>query len=342
MSILSDRQIRNLCVPPLCTYINAVFRNGELVHGNARNDFFGSEEDFNTFCQEQKERYNTVVVRDVPNPSIIRPVFKPMIEPFADRQVREVTRRLNKMDEELRESAEWLVHEEMEKIIGQTLSLKLFHAKRDVSLSNIDDNLSDILVEMGVPPSHMSLFYEGKYFRTVGDFFQVAYESLVSADDRHTDHIISYGLSSYGYDLRLGNKFKVFTNVNSTVINPKAFDKRSFVDIEGDVCIVPPNSFVLGASLERIVMPKDVTGVVLGKSTYARCGIDCLATPLEAGWEGHVTLEFANTTPLPAMLFAGEGCCQVLFLKGDPCDVTYAMRNGKYQNQEEGPVTPRV
>lgn len=155
--------------------------------------------------------------------------------------------------------------------------------------------------------------------------------------------IVSYGLSSYGYDLRCGNKFKIFTNVNSTVIDPKKFDEKSFVEFEGDICIIPPNSFVLCASLERIKMPKDVTGVVLGKSTYARTGISCLATPLEAGWEGYVTLEFANTTPLPAMLYAGEGCCQVLFFKGSiPCEVSYADRGGKYNNQAAGPVTARV
>lgn len=154
--------------------------------------------------------------------------------------------------------------------------------------------------------------------------------------------IISYGLSSYGYDLRIGNKFKIFTNINSTVINPKDFDKRSFVDFEGDVCIIPPNSFVLAASLEYIRMPRNVTGVVLGKSTYARTGIVCIATPLEAEWEGHVTLEFANTTPLPAMLFANEGAAQVLFFDGEECLTSYADRGGKYQCQEAGPVLPKV
>lgn len=338
MTILSDRQIRNLCYPPLCRYKTANLINGRFEAHSLEKDFHGSEEDFQKFTEHNLKFFGLTTFRIETEPSN----FKPMIEPFADRQVREVTRRLNKMDEELRESAEWLVHEELSKVLGSQLSLKIFKAKRDASLSTVDGSFSDLLVEVALPPMHMHLFYDGKYFRTVGDFFQLAYETIVDADDRHFDPIISYGLSSYGYDLRLGNKFKVFTNVNTTVINPKNFDKRSFVDFEGDVCIVPPNSFVLGASLERLTMPPNVTGVVLGKSTYARCGIDCLATPLEAGWEGHVTLEFANTTPLPAMLFAGEGCCQVLFLEGAACDVTYAMRNGKYQNQEAGPVTPRV
>ena len=156
------------------------------------------------------------------------------------------------------------------------------------------------------------------------------------------ERIIRSGLSSYGYDLRVGNQFKIFTNAFNTVINPKDFSDRSFVDHTGDVCIIPPNSFVLAASAEKISMPENLVGVVLGKSTYARCGIECLATPLEPGWEGYVTLEFANTTPLPAMLFAGEGACQVLFFQGEKCMTSYADRNGKYQNQVSGPVTPRV
>lgn len=146
--------------------------------------------------------------------------------------------------------------------------------------------------------------------------------------------IVSYGLSSYGYDVRIADEFMIFTNVNTTVVNPKDFDKRNYVEFKGDVCIIPPNSFVLARSLEYFRMPRNVTGLVLGKSTYARCGINCLATPLEAGWEGHITLEYANTTPLPAMLFANEGAAQVLFFEGDEqCEVSYADRGGKYQGQ---------
>lgn len=156
------------------------------------------------------------------------------------------------------------------------------------------------------------------------------------------DKIISYGTSSFGYDLRIGHEFKIFTNINSTVVNPKDFDRGSFSEFEGDVCIIPPNSFVLAASKEYIRMPRNVTGVVLGKSTYARCGIVCIATPLEAGWEGYVTLEFSNTTPLPAMLFANEGAAQVLFFEGENCFTSYADRGGKYQCQEAGPVLPRM
>lgn len=154
--------------------------------------------------------------------------------------------------------------------------------------------------------------------------------------------IISYGLSSYGYDIRIGNKFKIFNNINSTVLNPKNFDTNSFVEYEGDICIIPPNSFVLASSLEYIRMPRNVTGIVLGKSTYARCGIVCIATPLEAEWEGYVTLEFANTTPLPAMLFANEGAAQVLFFEGPDCLISYKDRGGKYQYQPFGPILPKL
>lgn len=154
--------------------------------------------------------------------------------------------------------------------------------------------------------------------------------------------VVSFGLSSFGYDLRVGRKFKIFTNVNNSIIDPKDFSENSFVDFEGDVCIIPPNSFVLAYSEELIAMPNDVLGVVLGKSTYARCGINCLATPLEPGWTGHVTLEFANTTPLPAKIYAGEGSCQVLFLKGEVCKTSYSDRNGKYQNQSAEPVIPKM
>ncbi len=160
------------------------------------------------------------------------------------------------------------------------------------------------------------------------------------------ERVISYGVSSYGYDLRAGHKFKIFTNIASAVVDPKNFDSKSFVDIEvendGDFVIVPPNSFLLTYSIEKIKMPRNLTGVVLGKSTYARCGVICNCTPLEAGWEGHVTLEFSNTTPLPMKFYAGEGCCQVLFFQGNPCSTSYADRSGKYQDQGCEVVLPKV
>ena len=146
--------------------------------------------------------------------------------------------------------------------------------------------------------------------------------------------LISYGTSSYGYDVRCSRQFKVFTNINSATVDPKNFDEGSFVDVENDVCIIPPNSFALASTMEYFRIPRDVLVVCLGKSTYARCGIIVNVTPLEPEWEGHVTLEFSNTTTLPAKIYAGEGVAQMLFFQSDePCEVTYRMRGGKYQGQ---------
>jgi dCTP deaminase len=148
------------------------------------------------------------------------------------------------------------------------------------------------------------------------------------------ERIVSYGTSSYGYDIRCANEFKIFTNINSTIVDPKNFDEKSFVDFVGDVCIIPPNSFALARTVEYFRIPRSVLTVCLGKSTYARCGIIVNVTPLEPEWEGHVTLEFSNTTPLPAKIYAGEGCAQVLFFESDEvCAVSYRDKGGKYQGQ---------
>jgi dCTP deaminase len=148
------------------------------------------------------------------------------------------------------------------------------------------------------------------------------------------DRIISYGTSSYGYDVRCAPQFKIFTNINSAVVDPKRFDASSFVDLESDVCIIPPNSFALASTVEYFRIPRDVLTICLGKSTYARCGIIVNVTPLEPEWEGHVTLEFSNTTPLPARIYANEGVAQMIFFEADePCEVSYADRGGKYQGQ---------
>ena len=148
------------------------------------------------------------------------------------------------------------------------------------------------------------------------------------------NRIVSYGLSSYGYDVRCANEFKIFTNINSAVVDPKAFDANSFVDMQADVCIIPPNSFALARTVEYFRIPRDVLTICLGKSTYARCGIIVNVTPLEPEWEGHVTLEFSNTTPLPAKIYAGEGVAQMIFLMAkDVCEVSYKDRCGKYQGQ---------
>jgi dCTP deaminase len=146
--------------------------------------------------------------------------------------------------------------------------------------------------------------------------------------------VISYGVSSYGYDIRVADEFKVFTNINTTVIDPKAFDPRSFVDIKAPICIVPPNSFALARTVEYFRIPRDVLTVCLGKSTYARCGIIVNVTPFEPEWEGTATLEISNTTPLPAKIYANEGIAQVLFFQSDePCETSYADKSGKYQAQ---------
>jgi dCTP deaminase len=153
------------------------------------------------------------------------------------------------------------------------------------------------------------------------------------------DGVISYGLSSYGYDLRVSDEFKVFTNVYNAVVDPKNFAPNSFVDVQTDVCIIPPNSFALARSIEYFRIPRNVLTVCLGKSTYARAGILTNVTPFEPMWEGHVTLEISNTTPLPAKIYANEGLCQVLFFEGDDApEVSYADRKGKYQGQRG--VTP--
>ena len=148
--------------------------------------------------------------------------------------------------------------------------------------------------------------------------------------------VISYGLSSYGYDIRVANEFKIFTNVNTTIVDPKCFDERSFVDFKGDVCIVPPNSFALACTVEYFRIPRNVLTVCLGKSTYARCGIIVNVTPFEPEWEGFATLEISNTTPLPAKIYANEGIAQVIFFESDePCLVSYADKKGKYQAQQD-------
>ncbi len=165
-------------------------------------------------------------------------------------------------------------------------------------------------------------------------------EPFVEAQKR--EGVISYGLSSYGYDARVSDEFKIFTNVDNAVVDPKAFSDKSFVDRRTEVCIIPPNSFALARTVEYFRVPRDVLVICVGKSTYARCGIIVNVTPLEPEWEGYVTLEFSNTTPLPAKVYANEGACQFLFLKAEGvCEVSYADRAGKYMRQR-GVTLPRL
>lgn len=161
-------------------------------------------------------------------------------------------------------------------------------------------------------------------------------------NDENNNKIISYGNSSYGYDARVCDDFKIFTNIDNQIVDPKNLTSKSLVSKKTDICIIPPNSFALARTVEYFKIPKDVLVICVGKSTYARCGIIVNVTPLEPGWEGHVTLEFSNTTPLPAKIYAFEGCCQFLFFKGEQqCRTSYADRNGKYMKQT-GVTLPKV
>ena len=161
-------------------------------------------------------------------------------------------------------------------------------------------------------------------------------------DSQMKNNTVSFGVSSYGYDIRIAPEFKIFTNINSTVVDPKNFDPRSFVDFTGDICIIPPNSFALASTVEYFRIPRDVLTVCLGKSTYARCGIIVNVTPFEPEWEGFVTLEISNTTPLPAKIYANEGIAQVLFFQSDePCEISYKDKKGKYQAQR-GVTLPKI
>ena len=155
-------------------------------------------------------------------------------------------------------------------------------------------------------------------------------------DKQVREGVISYGVSSYGYDIRVADEFKIFTNVYSAIVDPKQFDTRSMVDFKGDVCVIPPNSFALARTIEYFRIPRSVLTVCLGKSTYARCGLIVNVTPFEPEWQGYVTLEISNTTPLPARIYANEGIAQVLFFEGDEeCEISYADKKGKYQNQQQ-------
>lgn len=161
-------------------------------------------------------------------------------------------------------------------------------------------------------------------------------------DSQKRNGVISYGVSSYGYDIRVADEYKIFTNVFSAIVDPKDFNPKSMIDFKGDVCVIPPNSFALARTVEYFRIPRGVLTICVGKSTYARCGIIVNVTPFEPEWEGYVTLEISNTTPLPAKIYSNEGIAQVLFFEGDePCEISYADKKGKYQNQQ-GILLPRL
>jgi dCTP deaminase len=188
----------------------------------------------------------------------------------------------------------------------------------------------------------MSILSDQQIIERAGAGMIEPFEAGQVRENQAGDRVISYGTSSYGYDLRVSDEFKIFTNVNNSIVDPKNFCENSFVDMQADVCIVPPNSFALARSVEYFRIPRDVLTVCLGKSTYARCGIIVNVTPFEPEWEGHVTLEISNTTPLPAKIYANEGLAQVLFFKADqPCQTSYKDRGGKYQGQR-GITIPKM
>ncbi len=178
--------------------------------------------------------------------------------------------------------------------------------------------------------------------RMAEDHAMIAPFETKQVREKNKQRVISYGTSSYGYDVRCSNEFKIFTNINSAIVDPKDFDDNSFVDVVSDVCIIPPNSFALARTIEYFKIPRNILTVCLGKSTYARCGIIVNVTPLEPEWEGQVTLEFSNTSPLPAKIYANEGVAQMLFFESDEtCSISYKDRSGKYQGQL-GVVTPKT
>jgi dCTP deaminase len=188
----------------------------------------------------------------------------------------------------------------------------------------------------------MSVMHDGWIEQMARDHQMIEPFSPTQVKEANGKKLISYGVTSYGYDARVADEFKIFTNVDSDIVDPKNFSNSSFVDRQGDVCIIPPNSFVLARTVEYFKIPRDVLVICVGKSTYARCGIIVNVTPLEPEWEGYVTLEFSNTTPLPAKIYANEGACQFLFLKGDKvCNTSYADKAGKYMGQR-GVTLPKM
>lgn len=282
MTILSDREIRNLCTPP----ISVITQNGVSS--------------FSLLTKEEVDAHNPKVMLD--SGLIDTAVYKKHFVEW--RPITEA------------ELATWkpMISDYQAKLVNKRMRL-------------VNDKERESI----------------KSFGYIND------QSFVIGNDgeiRTEEKIISYGQSSYGYDIRSGLEFKIFSNLNASIVDPKNLDAKSYQDVvvekEGDYIIIPPNSFALAYSMEHICMPSDTTAIVLGKSTFARAGLVTLATPLECSWMGHITLEFANSTPLPMKFYAGEGCCQLLFFRGNPCDVTYADRFGKYNNQKAEVTLPKL
>ena len=213
---------------------------------------------------------------------------------------------------------------------------RLNTANYGLSIEQLKDSRANEVLQT---PLNADSFGQGNHWNPMIEGF---HRDQVKINPLTDEKIISHGVSSYGYDVRCSNEFKIFTNIHSTIVDPKNFDEKNFVDFKGDVCIIPPNSFALARTVEYFRIPRDVLTICLGKSTYARCGIIVNVTPLEPEWEGHVTLEFSNTTNLPAKIYANEGVAQMLFFKSnESCEVSYKDRGGKYQGQT-GVTLPKV
>lgn len=312
MTILSDIEIQTLCIPPKYMHFKTIGgRDSSFTPVSSKYvDYLLTKLPVFSSSDEVPNNINEYLM-ELKEKSLN--LFRPMIDPFVDGQIK-----------------------------STFTSSSLANDPSNIVVDGWSYNDIDLLHKLN-KCVHTHLGIVGIYDKTIRSLKTIYFsKNNISRNAPVEKKVISYGLSSYGYDLRLDRKFKVFTNVNTGIIDPKEFDDKSFVDQEGDYVIIPPNSFILGSSMEKINMPDDVTGVVLGKSTYARTGINCIATPLEAGWSGYVTLEFANSTPLPVKMYAGEGCCQVLFFRGNSCMTTYADRMGKYQDQGPGPVVSKV
>jgi dCTP deaminase len=303
--ILSDRQIRELCLPPTFIIHERLSRVREPSDTAFNSMVPLTKRSSPTYMSEEKIR--SQLVRDsydepgiyayTPLTNKEKAEFKPMISPFVPEQVR-VQERAATIDEH-----------------------QLFH----------------LLTYQGASAEFLLTSMQKKWPAIKG----VRRDAILGV--MVLEKAISWGLTSYGYDVRCGDEFKIFTDVNSTVIDPKNFDEKNFVPFKGDVCIIPPNSFVLARTLEYFDLPRNIVADCVGKSTYARCGISIMVTPLEPEWDGYLTLEFANTTPLPAKIYAGEGCGQIRFFRGsEPCEVSYRDRGGKYNGQGAEPTTPKV
>jgi dCTP deaminase len=302
--ILSDRQIRELCLPPTFIIHERLPRVREPSDTAFSSMVPLTKRSSPTYMSEEEIRAQLVRDSyDLPGIYSYTPLtdkekaeFKPMIAPFEPTQVRVAERHCTIEEHEYYHL------------------LQYQGASKETTLAWMQERNKSIL--------------------------GVRHDPLLGVQVR--EKIISYGLTSFGYDVRVADEFKIFTDLNSSIVDPKNFDEGSFKDFKGPVCTIPPNSFILARTIERFDLPRNIVADCLGKSTYARCGISIMVTPLEPEWDGYLTLEFANTTPLPAKIYAGEGCGQIRFFRGEDCEVSYRDRGGKYNGQVAEPVTPKV